>query len=80
MTPASRLIIVARNRKNFLKSDFASDPRIAIIEDRRLGSRRRHDAGLQIRDRRQTDRRERRNIDTQVQALGFASVDLQAGR
>jgi hypothetical protein len=75
-----RLVIVARERKNFLETAsamFAGEPGVAVILDRRLGTRRMHDGGLQIRDKRDAaDRRRRPQVDVQVQRVGFAAVRL----
>ena len=80
MTSATRLVIVARDRTNFLRSmqaDFATDSRIEVVVDRRVSpERRRHNGAFHILEKRRGDRRRRRFVDAQVRAVGFATVDL----
>jgi hypothetical protein len=69
------LYIVARGKQSlyeYVKQNFDGDPEVDVIEDRRLGPRRRQDMTV-TQDRRRTDRR-RQSIGTELATLGWAIV------
>jgi hypothetical protein len=79
---ARHLFIVSREAPDlftYLSREFAGEPDVTVILDRRQGERRR---GLEPReagrtdDRRQTDRRLKAEIASQLATLGYAFVRL----
>jgi hypothetical protein len=70
------LFIVAREQKDlyeYLLKDFAADPKVDVLFDRRVRDRRvRHDA-VPGEDRRHGERRQDR-IDAELRSVGFAIV------
>lgn len=70
------ILVVARNQRSlyeYLKNDFAGDPEVVVVMDRRQGERRRR-ADVSTAERRAGDRREQPALDDRLQAIGFAIV------
>ncbi len=69
------LVIVARDRRNlyeYLRSAFAHEPGVHVLQERRQAERRRRPKAQPV-DRRRTDRRAR-PVDAHMRAFGFAIV------
>jgi hypothetical protein len=70
------LFLVARDNPElarYLQAEFASDPEVEVLVDRRLVERRRNPAG-QVPDRRKMDRRARPGADVELSSRSYASV------
>jgi len=73
-----RLFIVARDKPELarhLQAEFASEPEIEVLADRRLAERRRSPAGM-VPDRRKTGRRARPQVDVELKLASYAIVTL----
>jgi hypothetical protein len=72
------LFLVARDNPGlarYLQAEFASDPEVEVLVDRRLVERRRNPAGL-VPDRRKTDRRAQPEVVGELSSRSYASVTL----
>ena len=72
------LFLVARDNPGLarcLQAEFASDPEVEVLVDRRLVERRRNPAGL-VPDRRKTDRRAQPEVVGELSSRSYASVTL----
>ena len=70
------LFIVARDQKelyDYLLKDFAADPKVEVLFDRRVRERRVRQEPRSGDERRQGERRQDR-IDTELRSVGFAIV------
>jgi hypothetical protein len=70
------ILVVARNQKGlyeYLRNDFAGDPEVKVVMDRRIGERRREAQEWKT-ERRNGDRRERPALDEKLESIGFAVV------
>jgi hypothetical protein len=78
---ARHLFIVSRQSPDlfaYLAREFSSEPDVTVILDRRQAERRQVGArqAAQPAERRQTDRRVKAEIGTQLSTLGYAFVRL----
>jgi len=74
------LFIVARDQKDlydYLLKDFAADPKVDVLFDRRVRERRVRHEPVTGQERRQGERRQDR-IDTELRSVGFAIVRAAA--
>lgn len=72
---ASYLVVVARDRRDlydYLSRKFSSEPGIQVVQERRVGERRRTERTSPL-DRRRLDRRSR-SVDAELRRFGFAIV------
>lgn len=72
----SDLLIVARDQEalfDYLLRDFADDPDVTVVLDRRAAERRRRLDACAA-DRRQAERRRHAPIDPQLAMVGFAII------
>ena len=70
------LLVVARSQQGlyeYLCEDFANDPDVKVLIDRRRGERRQR-GDQWTAERRQTDRRTRPPLDPKLESVGFAIV------
>ena len=70
------ILVVAKNQRSlfeYLKDDFADDPEVTVLLDRRQGERRRR-AESWNGERRRQDRRTRGPLDEKLESIGFAIV------
>ena len=70
------ILVVARDQRGlfeYLSLDFAEDPDVLVVIDRRVWQRRQR-AGTAATERRRRDRRLRPPIDQKLQSFGFAIV------
>lgn len=77
------LLIVARHETElyeYLKQRFAGRPDVEVIQDRRVGERRREQVSTSSERRRGGDRRARPQVDDDIKTLGFAVVPLPVDR
>ena len=73
------LLIVARGQPSlyeYLRDDFATDPDVQVLMDRRHGERRRADEPFAA-ERRRRDRRTRAPLDDKLGSIGFAVVRVE---
>lgn len=71
------LLIVARNQRalyEYLKNDFADDPEVVVVMDRRQGERRQRAETWTAERRRASDRRGQPPIADKLESIGFAIV------
>ncbi|HEY3065308.1 MAG TPA: hypothetical protein VGL09_05920 [Methylomirabilota bacterium] len=70
------LFIVAREQKDlyeYLLKDFAADPKVDVLFDRRVQERRVRQEAVPGGDRRRRERRQDR-VDAELRSVGFAIV------
>ena len=70
------LFIVARDQKDlyeYLLKDFAADPKVVVLFDRRVRDRRVDHEAVHGEDRRRHERRQDR-VDAELRSVGFAIV------
>ncbi|HET7874183.1 MAG TPA: hypothetical protein VFN71_01555 [Methylomirabilota bacterium] len=73
------LYVVARDRLDLydrLKEEFNREPEIEVIRDRRFGERRQNGTG-HTPERRVGDRRRRRDMDMDLQSIGWFLTPLE---
>ena len=73
------ILVVARTQPSlydYLCQDFAGDPDVRVVIDRRRGERRQRGEQWST-DRRRNERRTRPPIDHKLQSIGFAIVRLE---
>jgi hypothetical protein len=77
---AHHLFIVSRHEPglfSYLSREFAGEPGVTVIFDRRQGERRTgQEQETETADRRQADRRQRGELVDKLSALGYAFVRL----
>jgi hypothetical protein len=69
-------LIVAKNQRAlylYLKDDFADDPDVTVLVDRREGERRRR-VEPHSEERRRADRRVNPPLDDKLESIGFAII------
>ena len=73
------ILVVARTQPSlyeYLCQDFAEDPDVRVVMDRRRGERRRSGEAW-LAERRRKERRTQPAIDDKLQSIGFAIVRLE---
>jgi hypothetical protein len=79
------LYVIARDRLDLLerlKEEFAQEPDVAVVKDRRQGERRR-ESHIHVPERRSGDRRRRPDLDRDLPAVGWfltSTQDAEAAR
>jgi hypothetical protein len=72
------ILVVARNQPSlyaYLRLDFADDPDVAVVMDRRVGDRRRREEPWSA-ERRREERRMQEPLDDRLASMGFAIVKI----
>lgn len=73
------ILVVARTQQSlyeYLCQDFAEDPDVRVVIDRRRGERRQRGEAWSA-ERRRNERRTRPAIDDKLESVGFAIVRLE---
>src|SRR5687768_16003069 len=75
---ARNVFIVSRQHRDlyaYLRERFASDPAVEVVLDRRFGQRRQRQAAVDA-ERRQSDRRQRPEVEVELQTRSHAIITI----
>lgn len=76
------ILVVARDQHSlyeYLRQDFADEPEVRVVMDRRMGERRRRSEPRRDNERRAGDRRSQAPLAEKLAVVGFAVVSPSRG-